>query len=189
MCPCTRLEDSIQAHFAYMMTCYAPPHLNFASSGRGVLACRVQYILRTDNPEKVPDLATCRAGSASPACGPGFFDAAPADSRPARRQRSSSHRALQSLWPQGGGQLPPAEVDSTDRADGQLNVASQPHACCDGFFCPAALTCMMPCPLGAICSRWGAASTGTLQTTCSRVENARAQSYMPNFLCWTSSAV
>lgn len=43
--------------------------------------CTVQqYILRTDNLEKVPNTAACRAGIASAACGPGFFDAAmPAD--------------------------------------------------------------------------------------------------------------
>jgi len=27
------------------------------------------------------------------------------------------------------------------------------HACCPGYFCPANLVCMMPCPLGAHCSR------------------------------------
>lgn len=36
----------------------------------------MQYILHTDNPEKVPNSAACNAGVASAACGPGFFDAA-----------------------------------------------------------------------------------------------------------------
>ncbi|GMH13309.1 hypothetical protein Nepgr_015150 [Nepenthes gracilis] len=27
------------------------------------------------------------------------------------------------------------------------------QACCEGFFCPQGLTCMMPCPLGAYCPR------------------------------------
>lgn len=27
------------------------------------------------------------------------------------------------------------------------------HACCEGFFCPSQLTCMMPCPLGSYCPR------------------------------------
>ncbi|KAL9227133.1 hypothetical protein vseg_002865 [Gypsophila vaccaria] len=27
------------------------------------------------------------------------------------------------------------------------------RTCCDGFFCPQGLTCMMPCPLGAYCPR------------------------------------
>ena len=27
------------------------------------------------------------------------------------------------------------------------------HACCPGYFCPAMLTCMLPCPLGAYCPR------------------------------------
>lgn len=29
----------------------------------------------------------------------------------------------------------------------------QAHACCEGFFCPPELTCMMPCPLGSYCPR------------------------------------
>ncbi|KAF6254331.1 hypothetical protein COO60DRAFT_1703369 [Scenedesmus sp. NREL 46B-D3] len=33
----------------------------------------------------------------------------------------------------------------------------KPHACCPGYFCPAMLTCMLPCPYGAICPRAHAA--------------------------------
>ena len=29
----------------------------------------------------------------------------------------------------------------------------KPHACCPGYFCPANLACMMPCPQGAYCPR------------------------------------
>lgn len=32
-------------------------------------------------------------------------------------------------------------------------LLQEPHPCCDGYFCPPALTCMMPCPLGAYCIR------------------------------------
>ncbi|KAL4448129.1 hypothetical protein ABPG75_005348 [Micractinium tetrahymenae] len=32
-------------------------------------------------------------------------------------------------------------------------VPQQAHACCEGFFCPPELTCMMPCPLGSYCPR------------------------------------
>lgn len=56
-----------------------------------------QYILRTENPEKVPNIAVCRAGIAATACGPGFFDAAtpppagmPAASSLVRHQYASS---------------------------------------------------------------------------------------------------
>ena len=27
------------------------------------------------------------------------------------------------------------------------------HACCEGYFCPPQLTCMIPCPLGSFCPR------------------------------------
>lgn len=36
-------------------------------------------------------------------------------------------------------------------------LLQEPHPCCNGYFCPPALTCMMPCPLGAFCSRWPSA--------------------------------
>lgn len=69
-------------------------------------------MLPTENPEKIPDTAHCRAGTASPACSPGFFDAS---------------------------------------LDGAAN--STAHPCCEGYFCPAGLSCLMPCPLGAYCPR------------------------------------
>lgn len=79
------------------------------------LHLRMQFMLLTENPEKIPDNQHCAAGAADqPACSPGFFDAAP----------------VRGAQPQ------------------------QPHACCDGYFCPAELTCMIPCPIGAYCPRY-----------------------------------
>ncbi|KAL4449383.1 hypothetical protein ABPG77_007027 [Micractinium sp. CCAP 211/92] len=37
-------------------------------------------------------------------------------------------------------------------------VPQQAHACCEGFFCPPELTCMVPCPLGSYCPRARAAA-------------------------------
>ena len=85
----------------------------------------LQFMLLTENPEKIPDNEHCSAGAADqPACAPGFFDAAPV--RGAEPQR--------------------------------------PHTCCEGFFCPAELTCMIPCPIGAYCPRWVAPEPGRLAT-------------------------
>ncbi|KAI3917103.1 hypothetical protein MKX01_003552 [Papaver californicum] len=33
------------------------------------------------------------------------------------------------------------------------------HACCEGFFCPRGLTCMIPCPLGSYCPLGGLNAT------------------------------
>jgi hypothetical protein len=49
--------------------------LSPAAQHRGAPPC-LQYILRTDNLEKVPNTAACRAGTSAAACGPGFFNAA-----------------------------------------------------------------------------------------------------------------
>lgn len=32
-------------------------------------------------------------------------------------------------------------------------LPQQAHPCCDGYFCPPQLTCMLPCPLGSYCPR------------------------------------
>jgi hypothetical protein len=32
-------------------------------------------------------------------------------------------------------------------------VDQRAHACCEGYFCPPQLTCMIPCPLGSYCPR------------------------------------
>jgi hypothetical protein len=42
-----------------------------------------------------------------------------------------------------------------DRRPGAPGAPGGPgfHACCNGYFCPIMLTCMMPCPLGAYCPR------------------------------------
>ncbi|GJN12121.1 hypothetical protein PR202_ga30373 [Eleusine coracana subsp. coracana] len=37
--------------------------------------------------------------------------------------------------------------------------SSNCHACCEGFFCPRGLTCMLPCPLGSYCPRATANTT------------------------------
>lgn len=37
------------------------------------LCCCLQYLLLTDNPEKMPSNKWCTVGSKSPACTPGFF--------------------------------------------------------------------------------------------------------------------
>jgi hypothetical protein len=160
------------------------------------LLASLQYILRTDNLEKVPNTAACRAGTAAAACGPGFFDAA----RPASpaggsmplifRGLSAAHLKTSSslagrllhdgLQGQAGAWLqttvePAPQVllhactdDLVVCCDMHLAPKSaiwhpgwstayctlqEPHPCCDGYFCPPALTCMMPCPLGAYCRR------------------------------------
>ncbi|GMH39179.1 hypothetical protein BSKO_07077 [Bryopsis sp. KO-2023] len=67
----------------------------------------LRFIVRTDNPEKIPSTEACRSGnSTSGGCWPGFFE---------------------------------------------FEGSAMP--CCDGFFCPRMLTCMIPCPLGAHCVR------------------------------------
>ena len=132
--------------------------------------CGLQYILRTENPEKVPNTAECRAGVASVACGPGQFDAAmpsPAagDGNLMRHEYASTHyssaaaAAAASAGQQVGRQrqleLP---ISLGSLVDWQQQAAAerlqQPHPCCDGYFCPPALTCMLPCPLGAFCRRY-----------------------------------
>lgn len=35
----------------------------------------------------------------------------------------------------------------------EVMSASGPQPCCGGYFCPVMLTCMIPCPLGAVCPR------------------------------------
>lgn len=79
-----------------------------------------QYMLLTDNQEKVPDSLQCTAGGSGsqPACTPGFLDA-------------RLENRVASVVPQ------------------------EPVACCEGYFCPAQLSCMVPCPLGAFCPRCG----------------------------------
>ncbi|KAL1323610.1 hypothetical protein HN51_033897 [Arachis hypogaea] len=49
------------------------------------------------------------------------------------------------------------ELNSTQKDIPVRNSDCQP--CCEGFFCPPGLTCMIPCPLGAYCPR------GTLNAT------------------------
>lgn len=39
----------------------------------GLCCCLLQYLLLTDNPEKLPGNKWCDVGSTSPACSPGFF--------------------------------------------------------------------------------------------------------------------
>lgn len=50
----------------------------------------LQYILRSDNPEKIPDSAECTSGGAShPACAPGFFEMDPPYQPPPPSARSA----------------------------------------------------------------------------------------------------
>ncbi len=119
----------------------------------------VQYILRTENPEKVPNIAACRAGTASAACGPGFFDAAMPVLAGDLAGSLIRHKYTAIRTSGGGG-----GIDSGGGGGGGslgngwmrevVEVpAQEPHPCCEGYFCPPALTCMMPCPLGALCRR------------------------------------
>lgn len=66
----------------------APPPRRRMHSGPSLLrapCCAAQYMLLTENPEKVPDNAWCAAGVEEAACAPGFFDAATV--RGAQRQQ------------------------------------------------------------------------------------------------------
>ena len=48
---------------------------NLPTPRKPAIAATLQYILRSDNPEKVPDSAECSTGGSShPACAPGFFE-------------------------------------------------------------------------------------------------------------------
>jgi hypothetical protein len=76
----------------------------------------LQYLLLTENVEKIPSNMFCDVGSEAASCAPGFFQLS-LDINP----------------------LAPSVV--------------KPHACCPGYFCPAMLMCMLPCPYGAICPR------------------------------------
>ena len=88
----------------------------------------LQYILRTDNLEKVPNTAACRAGTAAAACGPGFFDAAlPAG--PAGGSRPLIFTDSQDKWGRkassgqqggGGGELAAHLSTSSSLADSLL---------------------------------------------------------------------
>lgn len=83
------------------------------------IAALMQYLLLTDNVEKVPSNMFCDVGNEAASCAPGFFQLLSLDVNP----------------------LAPS--------------LAKPHACCPGYFCPAMLTCMLPCPYGAICPRCG----------------------------------
>lgn len=44
--------------------------------------------------------------------------------------------------------------DSANTAASTMNMSAPvAHPCCEGYFCPPMLSCMMPCPLGAYCPR------------------------------------
>ncbi|EFJ20608.1 hypothetical protein SELMODRAFT_443919 [Selaginella moellendorffii] len=46
-----------------------------------------------------------------------------------------------------------SSVSQTEIPD-EISVRNlNPQPCCDGFFCPRGLSCMIPCPLGAYCPR------------------------------------
>ena len=47
----------------------------------------------------------------------------------------------------------PGFFDAEPRNRPTPQAPQQPHACCDGYFCPSQLTCMVPCPRGAYCPR------------------------------------
>ncbi|GAB4817511.1 hypothetical protein N2152v2_004557 [Parachlorella kessleri] len=47
----------------------------------------------------------------------------------------------------------PGFFDATIRNRPGPVAEEEPHACCEGYFCPSMLTCMIPCPLGAYCPR------------------------------------
>ncbi|KAG0525104.1 hypothetical protein BDA96_06G026700 [Sorghum bicolor] len=47
---------------------------------------------------------------------------------------------------------PGVDPRNRDRNDIPLRT-SNCQACCEGFFCPRGLTCMLPCPLGSYCPR------------------------------------
>lgn len=108
-----------------------------------------QYLLMTDNTEKVPSNLFCEVGNEAQACAPGFFQtlAIPALSLPDFDPSSAAAAAVSAGAAAG---------------DAGVDLATRPHACCPGYFCPAMLTCMLPCPLGAYCPRaWPADGPAT----------------------------
>lgn len=90
----------------------------FACSCCVAVNCCLQFLLFTNDIEKLPSNMWCDVGSEASSCAPGFF---------------------QTLAP--------------DVKDPTAPAVTQPHACCPGYFCPAMLTCMIPCPLGSYCPR------------------------------------
>lgn len=128
-------------------------------------------MLLTENPEKVPDNNHCTAGGAGqPACSPGFFDAVRGGERAvaavvsclgqAACSACSTERGLREWtggWPcrqrhVSAARSPARRLQNLENRPATL-VPQQAHACCEGFFCPPELTCMMPCPLGSYCPR------------------------------------
>jgi ABC-type multidrug transport system ATPase subunit len=90
-----------------------------------------QYMLLTNDPEKVPGSTECpTATSTTGKCAPGFFDPSP-------------HHPFYLL----------DDSDKSNRDDDDDDDDDDPPSvpCCEGYFCPPSLTCMMPCPLGAYC--------------------------------------
>ncbi|GAB2276784.1 ABC transporter G member 24 [Dionaea muscipula] len=51
-------------------------------------------------------------------------------------------------WACGVDPLVPVDLENSTSIPSRT---SDCQACCEGFFCPQGLTCMMPCPLGAYC--------------------------------------
>lgn len=94
--------------------------------GPGSLELYLRFMLLTDNPEKVPATKHCAPGSSKPGCAPGFFGV------------KKSHKP---------------KADKDDPSEMAAAPAHTAHACCPGYFCPANLPCMMPCPLGSYCAQ------------------------------------
>lgn len=101
----------------YLQQCLAS-NLQLPNSHAAMLSC-TQFLLFTNDVEKIPSNTWCDVGNEAPSCAPGFF-----------------------------------QTVAPDVTDGSAPSVTKAHPCCPGYFCPAMLTCMLPCPLGAYCPRY-----------------------------------
>lgn len=113
------------------------------------VAC-LQYLLLTDNDEKVPNTAACPVGVSTPQCSPGILLCTAC-----LITSSNSHAACMHHHNPDGLHSLAGFFDEANLPELLPNITALPHACCPGYFCPPILTCMIPCPLGASCPRYG----------------------------------
>ena len=142
---CTAASDCVCAPFDQ-------PSLVSCAISLKYLAC-LQYLLLTDNDEKVPNTAACPVGVSTPQCSPGqllwmaCLCTGTADSSLCQLAAFIAETFRGSYSNAGF-------FDEANVPEILPSTTAVPRACCPGYFCPPILTCMIPCPLGASCSRY-----------------------------------